>query len=40
MTASVGILATLVTIATIGAGLAVLVLLVFWIRDAIRGELW
>lgn len=40
MTASVGFLSVLVSVAMGGAALAVLILLGFWIRDAIRGELW
>lgn len=40
MTASVGLLQGLVTIATVVVTLAPLVLLVLWLRDARGGRLW
>lgn len=40
MTASVGLLSVMVTVATILAALALLVLAVLWIRDWKKGQLW
>lgn len=40
MTASVGLLSVLVTVATVFAALAPLVLAVMWVRDWKKGQLW
>ena len=40
MTASVGFLTGLVTIATVVATVSPVVLVALWIRDAKRGQLW
>lgn len=40
MTASVGFLRALVTVATIVTTIAPVLLLALWVRDARRGRLW
>ncbi len=40
MTASVDLLRILVTIATVGATAAPLLLAVLFVRDALRGKIW